>query len=180
MNQAIHPLDLLQWLVGPALTVGGAASTRALTGVIEVEDTADLVLEHATAFGSVRSVFYATNVNAFDAPVTLDILTEGAELSLRRDLTVRHGDGHVDVVGEDRAPTAGRSYWGASHQLLIEDFYASLGSEERFWIGAEEATASLRLIKDVYAHSYARASGSSRTALLAINGKRLPAWPVPA
>jgi hypothetical protein len=25
---------------------------------------------------------------------------------------------------------------------------------ERFWIGAEEATASLRLIKDVYARSY--------------------------
>ena len=103
--------------------------------------------------GSVRSAFYATNVHAVDAPVTLDILTECAELSLRRDLTVRHGDGHVDVVGEDRAPTAGRSYWGASHQLLIEDFYVSLGSEERFWIGAEEATASLRLIKDVYARS---------------------------
>lgn len=113
-----------------------------------------MVLEHATASGSVRSVFYATNVNAFDAPVTLDILTEGGELSLRRDLTVRHNDGRVEVIDADRAPASGRSYWGASHQLLIEDFYASLGSTEQFWIGAEEATASLRLIKDVYARSY--------------------------
>ncbi|WP_415855462.1 Gfo/Idh/MocA family protein [Sinomonas sp. G460-2] len=156
MNQAIHTLDLLQWLVGPAVLVGGAASTRALAGVIEVEDTADLLLEHTTPDGgNVRSVFYATNANGVNAPVTLDVVTEGATLSLRGELTVRHADGRVDVVEEAGVLAGERSYWGASHRLLIEDFYASLGSGRPFWIGAEEATASLRLIKDVYASSYA-------------------------
>lgn len=155
MNQAIHTLDLLQWLVGPATTVDGGATTRALGGVIEVEDTADILLEHETADGgNVRSVFYATNANAVNAPVTLDISTELAELSLRGVLTVRYSDGTVDIVEESGVLPGERSYWGASHRLLIADFYASLDSGIPFWIGAEEATASLRIIKDVYSRSY--------------------------
>ncbi|MEA5455096.1 Gfo/Idh/MocA family oxidoreductase [Sinomonas sp. JGH33] len=156
MNQAIHTLDLLEWLVGPARVVGGAASTRALAGAIEVEDTADILLEHTTADGgTLRSVFFATNANAVNSPVTLDITTERAELSLRGALTVRHGDGRVDIVHEEGILPGERSYWGASHRLLIEDFYASIGSDRPFWIGAEEACAPLRIIKDVYARTYA-------------------------
>lgn len=155
MNQAIHTLDLLQWLVGPAQVVDGRASTRALQGVIEVEDTADILLEHAAHDGAaVRSVFFATNANAVNAPVTLDIQTERAELSLRGALTVRQADGRVEVVEETGVLPGERSYWGASHQLLIADFYRAVAAGERFWIGAEAATASLRLIKDVYARSY--------------------------
>ncbi|GAB3280068.1 Gfo/Idh/MocA family oxidoreductase [Sinomonas notoginsengisoli] len=152
MNQAIHTLDLLQWLVGPARLVDGRASARALGNVIEVEDTADMVLEHA---GGQRSVFFATNANGVNAPVTLDIQTEAGELSLRGALTVRHGDGRVEVVEEAGVLVGERSYWGASHQLLIADFYRCLRARERFWIGAEEGAQTLRLIKDVYARSYA-------------------------
>jgi predicted dehydrogenase len=155
MNQAIHTLDLLQWLVGPARVVDGRASTRALKGIIEVEDTADILLEHAAHDGAaVRSVFFATNANAVNAPVTLDIQTERAELCLRGALTVRHADGGVEVVEEAGVLPGERSYWGASHQLLIADFYRAVAAGERFWIGAQEATDSLRLIKDVYARSY--------------------------
>lgn len=170
MNQAIHTLDLLQWLVGPATVVGGGASTRALAGVIEVEDTADIVLEHAAHDAGtrpdgaphpdgqlsrgVRSVFFATNANGVNAPVTLDIQTERAELSLRGALTVWYADGRIETVEEAGVLAGERSYWGASHQLLIADFYRSLGARERFWIGAAEATESLRIIKDVYARSY--------------------------
>lgn len=165
MNQAIHTLDLLQWLVGRARVVDGRASARALGGIIEVEDTADIVLEHAAHDGGahpgaqhaprVRSVFFATNANGLNAPVTLDIQTERAELSLRGALTVRHADGRVDVVDEAGVLPGDRSYWGASHRLLVADFYRSLLAGDRFWIGAREASESLRLIKDVYSRSYA-------------------------
>jgi hypothetical protein len=60
----------------------------------------------------------------------------------------------VDVIEESGILPGERSYWGASHRLLIADFYASLDSGIPFWIGAEEATAALRLIKDVYARSF--------------------------
>jgi UDP-N-acetyl-2-amino-2-deoxyglucuronate dehydrogenase len=151
MNQAIHTVDLLQWLVGDVAKVEGRASTRALAGVIEVEDTAEFVAEHENG---ARSVFYATLANAVNAPVTLDIVTEKATLSLRGDLTVTYADGTVEVIAERVSETGGRSYWGVSHELLIKDFYARLDEPGPFWINPAEAGKSLKIVKDVYAQSY--------------------------
>jgi UDP-N-acetyl-2-amino-2-deoxyglucuronate dehydrogenase len=151
MNQAIHTVDLVQWLVGPVTRVRGHAATHLLGDVIEVEDTAEMVLDHANG---ARSVFYATVANTENAPVTLDITTEQATLSLRGDLTVSFADGRVEVVPERRAASGGRSYWGVSHELLIRDFYDRLGDPEPFWISPQEAAKSLAIVKDVYAQSY--------------------------
>jgi UDP-N-acetyl-2-amino-2-deoxyglucuronate dehydrogenase len=147
INQAIHSIDLVQWLLGEVRDVRGRASRIAIDGV-DVEDTAHFVLDHD---GGARSVFFATNANATDSPVTLEVVTEGAELFLRRDLTVRHADGRVEVVDERRAATSGRSYWGASHQALIADFYARLAEPEPFWISPREAVKSLDILSRVYA-----------------------------
>jgi UDP-N-acetyl-2-amino-2-deoxyglucuronate dehydrogenase len=156
MNQAIHTIDLLQWLVGPVAEVSGHASTRALGDVIEVEDTAELALTHVNG---VRSVFYATLANAVNAPVTLDIVAERGTLSLRGELTVSHADGRVDVVAE-REPAAGdRAYWGVSHELLIQDFYDRIDDPEAFWISPLEAQKSLDIIQDVYDQSYPERAG---------------------
>lgn len=151
MNQAIHTVDLLQWLVGDVTAVSGNASTRFLGGAIEVEDTAEFVAEHSNG---ARSAFYATLAHATNAPVTLDVVTEKAVLCLRGDLTVTYGDGRVEVVEERRSESGGRSYWGVSHELLISDFYAGLDDAEPFWISPAEAEKSLRIVKDVYRQSY--------------------------
>lgn len=154
MNQAIHTVDLLQWLVGDVVKTTGGASNRSLQGVIEVEDTADFVLEHADG---VRSVFFATLANAANAPVTIDIVTEKATLHLRGDLTIRYADGSVEVIADAPARPGERSYWGVSHELLIHDFYARLDEPGAFWIDPAEALKSLRIVKDVYAQSLADA-----------------------
>ncbi|WP_159705161.1 Gfo/Idh/MocA family protein [Arthrobacter sp. 18067] len=156
MNQAIHTVDLLQWLVGDVAKVEGRASTRSLAGVIEVEDTAEFVAEHV---GGARSVFYATLANAVNAPVTLDIVTEKATLSLRGDLTVTYADGRVDVIPERVVESGGRSYWGVSHELLIADFYSRLAEPGPFWINPAEAGKSLGIIKEIYAQSYPEMPG---------------------
>ncbi|MCU1532898.1 MAG: Gfo/Idh/MocA family oxidoreductase [Arthrobacter sp.] len=151
MNQAIHTVDLLQWLVGDVVSLSGNASTRFLGGTIDVEDTAEFVAQHA---GGARSAFYATLANAVNAPVTLDIVTEQATLSLRGDLTVTHQDGRVEVVPERVVESGGRAYWGVSHELLIADFYARLGEDGPFWIDPSEAAKSLRIVKEIYRQSY--------------------------
>lgn len=151
MNQGIHTLDLLQWLVGPVTEVRGNASTRALDEVIEVEDTAELTLTHENG---ARSVFYATLANAVNAPVTLDIVAERGTLSLRGDLTVTHADGRVEVFTEREAAAGGRAYWGISHELLIQDFYRQLDHDGPFWIDPVEAQKTLDMIQDVYDQSY--------------------------
>jgi predicted dehydrogenase len=150
INQAIHMLDLLQWLLGEVTQVGGYAGRLAPDSVIGVEDTAQIVLDHV---GGARSIFSASNANATDSPVTLEMVSEGAELFLRRDLTVRYSDGRVEVVEERRAASSGRTYWGVSHSQLIADFYARLADPEPFWISPREALKSLEILAQVYALS---------------------------
>lgn len=160
MNQAIHTLDLLRWLVGPVTSVAGTASTRALP--IEVEDTAELTLTHD---GGIRSVFYATNAHAANAPVTVDIVTERAQLSLRGDLVVTYDDGRVETVAEETLATGERAYWGVSHERLITDFYARLDDPEPFWITPADGARLVDIIHEVYEGSY-----PEQTALLTENG----------
>jgi predicted dehydrogenase len=151
MNQAIHTVDLVQWLVGDVVRVDGGAGTRMLGHVIEVEDTADLVLTHEN--GAV-SVLFATLSNAVNAPVTIDIETEHARLSLCNALTVTYADGRVDVVEEQAAASGERAYWGLSHELLIRDFYDGVGSGAEFWTHPAEAAKSLGIVQDLYDLAY--------------------------
>jgi UDP-N-acetyl-2-amino-2-deoxyglucuronate dehydrogenase len=146
MNQAIHTIDLLQWLLGDVVAVSGSASTRLLP--IEVEDTADLVLTHDSG---ARSVVYATVAHAWDEPVDLRIRTRHASLRLRGGLTVHRDDGSVEEVPEPKPSTGARSYWGASHELLVHDFYARLDESEPFWISPREAAKSLAIVQAAYA-----------------------------
>ena len=147
INQAIHTLDLLEWLVGEVTAIRGQVGRYALDGVIDVEDTAAAVLDHA---GGARSVFFATVANATDAPVTIEIVTAKATLLIRGDLTVTHADGRTEVVAEPVPSAGGRSYWGASHELLITDFYRTLADPEPFWISPAEGARALRLIDRLY------------------------------
>ena len=155
MNQAIHTVDLLQWLVGPVASVSGNTSTRVLGDVIEVEDTAELVITH---HNGARSVFFATLANVVNSPVTLDIVTEKALLAIRGDLTVTYTDplegGRVDVIAEGQSAAGERAYWGVSHERLIADFYSRIDSGTPFWIDPVEAQKSLNIIQDVYDQSY--------------------------
>ena len=151
MNQAIHTVDLVQWLIGDVDPSKGTAAPGRSADAIEVEDTAEIALQHVSG---ARSVFYATLAHAANAPVTLDVVTERATLSLRGDLTITHADGRTEIVQERTAATGGRSYWGVSHELLLADFYARLGDPEPFWISPREALKSLRIVKDVYRQSY--------------------------
>ncbi len=148
INQAIHTLDMLLWLLGDATSVVGSSGRRVPDGQVDVEDTADLVIGHVSG---ARSVMFATTVNVVDSPVTVEIVTERATLYLRGDLTISYADGRVDVVPERVARSGGRAYWGVSHELLIRDFYDRLDDPEPFWISPAEAAKSLAVIEQLYA-----------------------------
>jgi hypothetical protein len=53
-------------------------------------------------------------------------------------------------VAEPPPATGGRSYWGASHRLLIADFHRTLRDPAPFWIGPREGARSLRLVDRIY------------------------------
>lgn len=151
INQAIHTLDLVQWLVGPVERTEGHVSTRRFGDVIEVEDTADLLLHHA---GGVTTSFYATLTAPQNRPVEIELDCENAYVELRGGLNggliIRWADGREDRYGDRVVVSSGRAYWGVSHELLIRDFYDGLERPEPFWIGPNEAMASLQILTDAY------------------------------
>ena len=151
INQAIHTLDLVQWLLGGVERTDGHVATRKYGEVIEVEDTAELLLHHP---GGVTTSFYATLTAPQHRPVEIELDCENAYVTLRGGtdggLTIRWADGRVDTIGERSVTSGGRSYWGVSHELLIRDFYEHLEDPEPFWIGPQEAMASLEILKEAY------------------------------
>lgn len=151
MNQAIHTLDLAQWLLGDVVRVEGSAATRRLADVIEVEDTAEMLLTHGSG---ATTAFYATLSHGRNAPVEIEIVTDQAVVRLRDDLTVTWNDGTTEILAEAPIVVGERGYWGVSHAALITDFYRSVRNGEPFWIDGEEADKTLGIIQSVYDRSY--------------------------
>lgn len=151
INQAIHTLDLVQWLLGGVERTDGHVATRRFGDLIEVEDTAELLLHHPDG---VTTSFYATLTAPQHRPVEIELDCENAYVSLRGGteggLTIRWADGRVDTLGERSVTSGGRSYWGVSHELLIRDFYEHLEDPEPFWIGPREAMASMEILTEAY------------------------------
>jgi len=148
INQAIHTLDLVQWFMGDVTDIAGHVATHKFGDVIEVEDTAEMLLTHESG---VKTSFYATLTAPQHRPVEVELDCDNAYVSLRNGLTVTWKDGRgVDVYEERKAPSGGRSYWGVSHELLIRDFYDKVDDPEPFWISPAEAMKTLRILKKTY------------------------------
>ena len=56
-NQAIHTLDLMRYFGGEIAAISGQITNQHLRGVIEVEDTACVLLQYASG---AAGIFYAT------------------------------------------------------------------------------------------------------------------------
>jgi UDP-N-acetyl-2-amino-2-deoxyglucuronate dehydrogenase len=151
MNQAIHTLDLAQWLLGDVVDVRGSAATRLLGDVIEVEDTAEMLLRHESG---ATTAFYGTLAHGRNAPIAIEIVTDRAVVRLGDDLVVTWDDGRPDTVVTAVRAEGARAYWGVSHAVLVADFYRSVVAGERFWIDGPEAMKTLRVIQSVYDASF--------------------------
>ncbi|GMA18742.1 Gfo/Idh/MocA family oxidoreductase [Arsenicicoccus piscis] len=110
INQAIHTLDLLLWLLGDATSVAGWAAhadpETAAAGV-EIEDTAHVTLTHTSG---VTSALVATNRHWTDAPVMLEVGTEQGLLRLADGALHHHRpEGRSSCWRRTRPPTAARA-----------------------------------------------------------------------
>ena len=147
INQAIHTLDLLQWLLGRATSIRGTWDTRLLTGVIAVEDTAEALIRFENG---VNGLFYTTNNYCTDAPVLVEIVCEHAVMRLDDVLTIRYDDGETETVIEQDVATGEKAYWGCGHKVLVADWYATLRAGIPFPIDGATGLPALRLVLGLY------------------------------
>ena len=146
INQSIHTLDLMQWVLGDIVNVEGTAVNHRFKHINDTEDTAEIMLDFANG---ARGIFYATVGYVKDAPIFLEVVTEKAVFTLCGDLKVTHEDGTVETFKNETVATGAKAYWGNAHTLLISDFYAKLHDGEPFWISLEEGAKCMRVLHEV-------------------------------
>lgn len=147
INQAIHSMDLLVYLLGPAREVQAAMHNRHLQGVIQVEDT----LEAYIRFGDAPALFYASLAYSADAPVLLEIDCEHATCCLQgEELTLTWRDGRRETADHSQLADGGFVYWGSSHRLCIADFYQSIMENIPFPITPYSIKDTMSLVYGCY------------------------------
>lgn len=149
MNQAIHTLDLLQWMAGAqAEFVSGIVGNTSLQGLMGVEDTASFRI---TFDNGLIGVFQATLGYALDSEVEVEAVLEGGTLLLKGEhLYRREGEEMVLVQGKAREEAGGKDYWGTGHALEIADFYRSLLAGTPVAIGCREAFPAFAIVQALY------------------------------
>lgn len=142
INQALHTLDLLIWLLGEPNNIVTNISNNSLKDVIEVEDTASIV-----AKGSANFTFFATNASSFSFPVLLNISTENETILVYENRVVI-GDREYDFEKDN--VLYGKCCYGTGHKGLFNDFYSTLNDGKKFWLNSEECSKVIKVILQTY------------------------------
>jgi predicted dehydrogenase len=170
MNQAVHTVDLLQWLVGPVATVYAQTATAAHEN-IEVEDIAVASL---TFKSGALGTFVATTTAYDGLPVRIDIfgtqgsaIIEGDRLKL---VTLKTGETYAsersaahalsvakggtasvkdDASYREAAAEVG-AVWGDAHCAQIQDFIRAIRTNTNPLIDAQSGADPVRIILAAY------------------------------
>jgi UDP-N-acetyl-2-amino-2-deoxyglucuronate dehydrogenase len=157
MNQAIHSVDLLLWLMGPVRSVSAMTALRAHER-IEVEDAATAVLEFENgALGSIEATTaaYPGSLKRIEIAGSTGFATLEEEAivkwdfakSLKSDQKILEGlKGNVTGGGASDPAAIGFK----AHQSLFEDFVKSVKAGKVNSINGHEGRRSVELITSIY------------------------------
>jgi predicted dehydrogenase len=160
MNQGIHYIDLLQWIMGPVAKVFARTRTSAHEG-IEVEDIATVVLDFAN--GAVGVIECSTAVYP-GLPERLEVtgtsgtcIVEAGALRVR-ELKDEHGE--TSPYGGKAAPVDGSGSTGAAanpadisyagHREQLRDVLEAIDTGRAPLIDGSEARKPLEIILAAY------------------------------
>lgn len=147
INQAVHTLDLVDWLGGGIKSVKASISTKKLGDVIEVEDTADALFEmNNGSFG----VFYAANTYTQSCPPRVEINFENASFRYADERLYKITNDKVEIIDEDKNVPEGKHYWGCGHRNVINEFYKVLSGKEGKYTSLDDAIHVMKVLFAFY------------------------------
>lgn len=149
INQAIHSLDLLNWLCGGSRAVKAHHDQFMMKGIIEVEDTvmANLLLKNGG-----NALFFATNCYVASTLPLIEVVCERAVLTIDDNLVIRYtdGSGRVETVSNENKRLIGKAVYGSGHPLIIQDFYNCVAQDRPFFLCGAEGKQAIRIIQAIY------------------------------
>ncbi len=165
MNQGVHTVDMIQWIMGGVAAV--QARARTASHAIEVEDQANVLVEYRSgAMGVIQgsTSYYpgfaerlevhgehGTVVIEGDRTKVWRVDPEQAKLGKYGGGVMGQPTPNVHLAGASEwtedDPTAG---WGEQHRLQLEDFARAIVDDREPFITGEMALEPLRVILGIY------------------------------
>ncbi len=152
MNQAIHLVDQLQWLMGGVQELKAFTST--LNHTIETEDTA--AVSFVFGNGALGTITATTCANK-DYPFRLEIIgTEGRVTLEQNALTLWDAQmpaEDIELTEEDHRLVDSwepNEQWGLSHRRQLRLILDQLERGEQPYVSGNEARAAVDVILDIY------------------------------
>jgi UDP-N-acetyl-2-amino-2-deoxyglucuronate dehydrogenase len=150
MNQSIHAIDLLQWMLGPVESVCGYADT--LAHDIEGEDTASAALRFASG---ALGVSQGTTSAHEDSPLRIEVRGTGGSATLEGPRLTTWQPGREEEVLSPRdleflPESRGDEPLGIAHRRQLEEIFASLREGREPPVSGEEARKAVEIILGIY------------------------------
>ncbi|MGE5507260.1 MAG: Gfo/Idh/MocA family protein, partial [Chitinophagales bacterium] len=147
IDQAIHTIDLMQWILGPPTQVE-AHCRNVVHPALAVEDVAEAVFHFENG---ARACLYANNFYTYDADVLLEFHGEAGVAQIIKDVAhIRTGNETLVVEPTTDNPSLGKGYWGLKHRTQIQDFYRAVLAGEDPAIDGWEGLRALEIVLALY------------------------------
>ena len=149
MNQAIHNIDLLQWMMGPVESVFGYTANNFRK--IEAEDVGVAVLKFKN--GALGVIEASTTIYPENLEETLAIFGEKGTVMLggiavNKIETWKFADSQDENLEMEQQDVP--NVYGFGHDALIEDFIRAVIEDRRPYIDGREGIKSLRIVLGIY------------------------------
>ena len=157
INQAIHSIDSLVWIMGGVQAVCGAFANHQLAGVIETEDTAVAALRFGCgALGTIEStsssnivwentLFFHGTEGALEMReghgIKVSFLTPEKTAAVKAGLAESH---------DPQLINAGKRYYGKSHPAQIADFIAAIREGRQPLVSPVSARHTVDVVLAIY------------------------------
>ncbi len=149
INQTIHTLDLLSYLVGDFRKIEGKVANFSLPN-IEIEDTVMCCMEYDKGG---KAIFFATVAYGDNSDIELEFIFEKAKFTIRNSKLYKTTEQSEKFLCEDKKLEGRKGYYGASHVTAIETFYHAILSDSNDYISVKEAAYSLQVMDGIFESS---------------------------
>lgn len=157
INQAIHFVDLLQWMTGGVTSLSAAYANLTHGNTIETEDTAVAVLKLRN--GALGSIL-ATSSSHLEWDPSFFIYGSHGSLELRNgkplrvtfyDAALAHRiETDLRSLSDPIRNDAGKDYYGPSHPTQIADFIGAIRDRRAPFITARDARTAVDIVLAIY------------------------------
>ncbi|HJQ28200.1 MAG TPA: Gfo/Idh/MocA family oxidoreductase [Rubrobacter sp.] len=149
MNQSVHAIDLLQWILGPVESL--SAYTDTLTHDIETEDVASAAVRFTS--GALGAIQGTTSTHA-DYPLKIELRgTQGSATFEGARLTHWRPARDEELLSEEEQevfPDVPDETFGAAHERQLRAIFTALDNGSEPPIPGEEARKAVEIILGIY------------------------------